>query len=75
MQRKAQLTRAFGLLGPVFSVIQNFGHLETLPELPLVFSVFLYLVFGLFGPVFGHDQIDQINETSSQVYIFDSTKQ
>jgi hypothetical protein len=50
------------LLGPVFSVIENFGHPRMIPILPSVFSVFLYSVFGLFGPVFGHDHIDQIEE-------------
>jgi hypothetical protein len=58
----------FGLLGPVFSVIENFGHPRMIPILPSVFSVFLYSVFGLFGPVFGHDHIDQTNKMAAQVY-------
>jgi hypothetical protein len=53
------------LLGPVFLVIENFGHPRKLPVLPLVFSVFLYLVFGLFGSVFGHDHIDQTKNGST----------
>jgi hypothetical protein len=52
----------FGLLGPVFSVFTNFGHPEMLPKIRSVFPVFLYSVFGLFGPVFGHDHIDQIEK-------------
>src|SRR4051812_35685559 len=47
----------FGLLGTVFSVIENFGHPKMLPVLP---SVLLYSVFGLLGPVFGHEHITQI---------------
>ena len=31
-----------------------------IPIINSVFSVFCYSVFGLFGPVFGHDQIDRI---------------